>query len=389
MTSRRQVLRLIGGSAAALAAVGAGGAAFVATREPLGAQAPWRDAMAGGFGEPRLDALAWAILAPNPHNRQPWLFELMGDDTIIVHCDSGRLLPHTDPYDRQIVIGFGCMLELLRMAAAEQGYHARITPFPEGEPQPRLDARPIAHVRFEAGAVADPLFANAAARRSNKEVFDTARPVTAGALLAITQACDPRLGVRLVSEPEQVEALRDLTWRAWVREIETPQTYQESIELMRFGRAEIEANPDGIEMPGAMMEVLNRAGFVTRETLANPQHPAYAQGFSIFEPIIRSAMGHVALVSVTNTRADQLDAGRDWVRLNLAATGLGIGLHPLSQALQEFPEMAALYREAHDQIAPEGGTVQMLGRAGYGPRVSPTPRWPLETRIIDHSTART
>jgi hypothetical protein len=372
----------MGGSAVALSAIAAGGTAYVATREPAGAQAPWRYAREGGFGEPRIDALAWAILAPSPHNRQPWLFELVGDDTIIVHCDMERLLPHTDPFGRQIVIGFGCMLELLRMAAAQQGYQARVIAFPEGEPQPRLDDRPIARVRFEPGGVADPLFAQAGARRSNKEVFDTARPVALGTLIEMARQCDPHLRVSLTAEPERIEALRSLTWRAWIREVETRNAYQESIDLMRIGRAEIEASPDGIALPGAMMEVLNRVGFVTRDTLADPHHPAYAQGLSIFEPVIRSAMGYIALVSAANTRHDQLNAGRDWLRLNLAAAGAGIGLHPLSQSLQEFPEMAALHREAHEHIAPQGGTVQMLGRVGYGPRVAPTPRWPVETRII-------
>ena len=382
MASRRQVLRLIGGSAAALAAIGAGGAAFVGTREPVAAQRPWFDAAHGSFGEPRLDALAWAILAPNPHNRQPWLFELAGDDTVIVHCDSDRLLPHTDPFDRQIVIGFGCMLELLRMAAAELGYLARITPFPEGEPQPRLDGRPIAHVRFEPGGVADPLFAHAAARRSNKEMFDASRPVSAEVLLELVRQSAPILQTDLIADPAGVAALRALTWRAMETELTTAHAYQESVELMRIGRSEIEANPDGIALSGAAIELMNRAGIVTRARLSDPGSPAFRQTLTLYERLTHTAMAHIALVSPGNTRAEQIRAGRDWLRLNLAATAPGLGLHPLSQALQEFPEMAAHYDEAYARLAPNGGTVQMLGRLGYGPQAVPTPRWPLETRIV-------
>lgn len=383
MASRRQVLRLIGGSAAVLAAMGAGGAAFVATREPLGAQAPWRDALAGGFGEPRLDALAWAILAPNPHNRQPWLFELVGDDTIIVHCDMGRLLPQTDPFDRQIVIGFGCMLELLGMAAARQGYHARITAFPDGEPQPRLNSTPIARVRFEAGGEADPLFAHAGARRSNKDVFDTARPVGASELAEIVRRAGPALRTEAVADPAGVEALRSLTWRGMETELTTADALHESVVLTRIGRAEIEANPDGIALPGAAMELMSAAGIVTRARISDPGSMAFRQTLAMYEQITYSAMAHIALVSPGNSRADQIRAGRDWLRINLAATELGLGLHPLSQALQEYPEMRALYEEAHARLAPDGGTVQMLGRLGYGPQTAPTPRWPLDTRIVN------
>ena len=110
-----------------------------ARAEPLG---PWRAAPASTATDPRLRAAAWAVLAPNPHNRQPWLMRLDGTDTMTLFCDLDRRLPETDPFDRQILIGLGAFLELFRLALLEQGLDASITPFPEGEPQPRLDARP-------------------------------------------------------------------------------------------------------------------------------------------------------------------------------------------------------------------------------------------------------
>ena len=45
--------------------------------------------------------------------------------------------------------------------------------------------------------------------------------------------------------------------------------------------------------------------------------------------------------------------------------------------------MAGLYAEVHERLAPEGGTVQMLARIGYGPATGPSPRWPLEARIVE------
>jgi hypothetical protein len=68
-------------------------------------------------------------------------------------------------------------------------------------------------------------------------------------------------------------------------------------------------------------------------------------------------------------RADQIAAGLALLRVNLAATGLGLGLHPVSQCLQEFPEMAAAHERAHELLGALGETVQMPGRLGYGPRV--------------------
>jgi hypothetical protein len=60
-----------------------------------------------------------------------------------------------------------------------------------------------------------------------------------------------------------------------------------------------------------------------------------------------------------------------------------VAFQPLSQALQEYPEMAGPYRDLHARLAPTGGTVQMLARIGFGPEVAPSPRWPLEAKILD------
>ena len=164
-TTRRAILMTAGG---AIAVTAAGAASWSLTRAPKAARSPWREA-AEGFGDPRLDALAYAILAPNPHNMQPWRVELESDDAFTLYCDPARLLPETDPPNRQITIGFGCFLELFRQAAAEKGMRAELTYFPEGEPQPTLDTRPIARVTLAGnGGEPDPLFSEALARRTTR-----------------------------------------------------------------------------------------------------------------------------------------------------------------------------------------------------------------------------
>jgi len=189
---RRRFLRIAGTTAVIVAATGGGAAAWLGTRDPASARAPW--AAAGGYPDPMRRALSYAILAPNPHNRQPWLVELKSETEAVPRCDLGRLLPETDPFSRQIVIGLGCFLELLRQAAAEEGLTAEIAPFPDGEPT-QLDGRPVAHIRLVAGGTPDPLFAHVHDRRSNKEPFDTERPVGAETLAALADAAGPGVSV--------------------------------------------------------------------------------------------------------------------------------------------------------------------------------------------------
>jgi len=174
---RRKFLRIAGSSAVILAA---GAIGWGVTRTPTRALAPWAAAGRADYSDPRVRALSYAILAPNPHNRQPWVVDLSVPGEATLYCDLSRLLPATDPFSRQIVIGLGCFVELLRQAAAEDGLRADVTPFPEGEDAAALDSRPIARIRFtqDQSIVPDPLFAQVVHRRSNKEVYDTGRQVS-------------------------------------------------------------------------------------------------------------------------------------------------------------------------------------------------------------------
>ena len=102
----------------------------------------------------------------------------------------------------------------------------------------------------------------------------------------------------------------------------------------------------------------------------------------MYEDMLRATPAYAVLTTPGNERLDQIAAGRRWLRLHLAATTLGVSLHPVSQSLQEYPEMAEHYGAVHNMLAKGGETVQMLGRLGYGLAMSRSPRWPLESRFV-------
>ena len=361
--SRRKALALAGG--AVVAAAGGSTLLFAATRTPDAALAPW--GAASTYDDVRLHAFAHALLAPNPHNLQPWRIELTGTDGAVLRRDAGKGLPETDPLDRQIQIGFGCFLELARMAAAERGVGVTARAWPDGP------GGPVAKISFGGPATPDPLFAAVMDRRSCKTPFDAA-PLADDAASALAAHAD------ILRDPARVAALRDLTWRAWLVEAHTPRTMRESAELMRFGRRAIEASPDGIDMGGPMLEGLWRAGLLTRESVMDPGSAGFAAAERMYGEMLAATPAYAVIVA-GDTPGDRLEVGRRWLRLNLAATAAGVALHPVSQALQEFEEMAEIRAEAHRLLAPGGGTVQILGRIGYAPRPARTPRWPLEAKL--------
>ena len=376
--SRRKTIALIGGGIITAAAATAG---VAITRKPQTALKPW--AIAGTYTEPRRKALSFALLAPNPHNQQPWLVDLSEPNAVVLYVNPEKLLPHTDPMSRQITIGLGAFLEVMRMAAAQDGYRVELAYFPEGSNADALDSRPIARATFtkDSTQAPDPLFAQVLSRRSSKEPYDVARPVPHSVIETLddaTQAVD--FGSTL--DPEDIAFYRDMTRDALVIELTTPHTYKESVDVFRIGHKEVDASPDGIDFSGPLFETLRLTGMFNREGALDPDSIAFKGGLQVTEANCMSAMGFIWLKTKGNSRAEQLDAGRDWVRLNLAATQQGLSMQPMSQPLQEYPEMAKLYSEIHRRLAPDGGTVQMFARIGYGPDLAPSPRWTLEEKIV-------
>lgn len=352
---------------------------WLSTRTPTKVYEPWQQAGLN-YGDPRLDALAFAILAPNPHNRQPWQVHFSGENTVDLYCNLARRLPETDPYDRQILIGLGCFSELFVMAAKKNGYDVNVESFPDGEPSLRLDKRRIARFTLTKGEKKEaPLFQQVFKRRSSKVPYNINKPITPAHLSTLTQHAN----VLGTTNEDQIETLKEITYSSLHIEMSTERTLRESVDLMRIGKDEIEKNPDGIALKGAPLELMNNLGIMTREGMRNPEDSMNKTALSMFKENFDTSMGYLWLTSDNNSRKAQLQAGREYVRLNLLATSLNIGIQPLSQALQEFPEMESKYNDIHNLFAvKQPKRIQMLVRIGYCPQVEPSARWPLETILM-------
>ena len=380
---RRKFLKIAGSTAVIFAASGAGIGAFVSTRTPKAALLPWETA-GSQYSDPMRRALSYAILAPNPHNRQPWMVDLQSNTEAVLNCDLQRLLPDTDPYSRQIVIGLGCFLELFSQAASHNGHRVEISLFPEGEPGEHLNERPIAKLKLVADSEVKPdsLFDHMHDRRTNRNPYDLTRAISQNDLLKITTVANSNVIAHGVVQGDQLENLRHLTRAALRDEILDPQAFQESVDLMRIGRKEIEAHPDGISLGGAFLETLNLVGVLNRKELADPNSSAFQVGLDMVDDQALTAMGFVWINTQGNGRKQQIAAGRSYLRIALRVTSLGLAMQPMSQALQEYAAMQPHYKKIHAMLSNgDEERIQMLARLGYADKIDPSPRWPLETRV--------
>ena len=381
---RRQFIRLVGGGvvAAATASLAACSKAL-----PSEAIAAWN----GPGTEPDLRRwlLGYAILAPHSHNLQSWVVDLSEPDQILLRCDLERLLPETDPYSRQIMMSHGTFLELLDMAARERGYRTEITLFPEGAfGAQQLDDRPVARVRLrpDAAVVRDPLFVQVLKRHTNRSAYDLARPVPAEAWQAMVAAVQPhelRFGFAGVEQPEALAQQRAVAAEAWRIEMVTPRTIMESYQVLRVGADEVARHRDGLTLMDPLVVLLDRVGLFDRS------HPPAADDFATtsqikdFNAKLDSTPGFLWMVSEGNDRVTQVNAGRAFMRVHLAATAQGVVLQPLQQALQEYAEQAQTHAQIRRLLGADapGQTLQMWARVGYAPQVPPAPRRALDAFI--------
>lgn len=369
---RRSFIQCAGGGiviASAATVASSAHASLLSSDMPDEAIVDWRGPSPGG--DPRRWALGYAILAPNPHNRQPWLVDLREENVITLFCDKERLLPHTDPLGRQILIGHGCFLELLSIALAEQGYNAEITEFPlgsTGDTLAGIGSKPIARITLKVGGKKDELFTTILNRHTAKEAFDTAKIVSNETLTKLRHTMkSSALTLGASNDPARVLALRTLALDAAKTEFTTERTMMESMRLIRIGPAEINQHRDGISINSPFVRLGAAVGAVNRTEFPKPGSTTSNQSIARYQKATSTATGFLWLSSAANTRADQLQSGRAYARLQLEATRLGLGVHPLSQALQEFTEMKPHYDQIHRMLLGEAtkDTLQMFCRIGY------------------------
>lgn len=332
--------------------------------------------------------LAHAILSPNAHNPQLWLVDLSVPNEITLFFDLKRQLPETDPYSRQMMLSQGTFLELLHMAR-QRGLRAEIELFPEETYGPTtLDVRPTLRVRLAPDATVQPdsLFAQIFRRRTHRGTYE-ARAPEAGTLQAVTDSVAPHALRVDFAGPDQADCLqqhRAIAMQAWRIEMTTPRTLLESYKVLRIGPAEINEHRDGISVNDPLLRLITGIGLFDRTQASAPDSSAVTGQIDEFNANLATTPAFLSLITQGNDRITQINAGRVYVRAQLAATAQGLSMQPLSQALQEYPEQAEPYAAIHALLdAPQPQqTVQMWTRLGYAPVIGPSPRRGVDAHTL-------
>lgn len=378
--NRRHVIQL-GIGAGLGAALGTGLTACASPQDRLHTAVP-------AHRDPRLRISSYAVLAPSSHNAQPWRLRLVDSDSVELFVDPERLLPCIDPNARQTVMGHGAFVEAAAQSAAALGFRCHVQAFPDGAHEgEELLLHPVARLRFEPmkALTDDGVLKVLRRRQTNKRPYED-RPIEPRHLQVIAASGHQNGTVALTFvDPASRKAIAELCEGAMRVEVASEARNRELSNWFRLGSKERRA-PDGFGLGQSGRTGVERwvaeTFFVSRAGMIPPEGSFAKVAVEQTAEQARSAPAFIALTTAHNSLVDPFEAGRAYLRMHLRATRLGIQMHPLSQATEEYDDMRDVRRALNRLVAPKGHTVQMLLRLGYADPVEYAPRRDVETLMM-------
>jgi hypothetical protein len=314
--------------------------------DPAGeAYAPWSMWNAPEYANTPLALVAAGVLASNPHNTQPWIFRVT-DTQIDILADTRRHLGTFDPYLREMHIGLGCAIENMALAAAPNGYAVEVEPVPGSllDIAGRDGQVRAATLRLRrASTSTDPLHAAIPDRHTDRNPYDTARPLSADALAGVAHDDDIRLW--LFGEGEARDRLGAAIVQATEEIVADKQMIEDSHDWFRDGPDEIAREKSGLALDTAgLSPALLAAAKFLPALPAEQSHGAWLNQTRDTHVPTAPLLGLIAARDRYD-RPQALAAGRLWQRLHLTGAAQGLSMHPLNQPVETIDRERQLGRE--------------------------------------------
>ncbi len=309
--------------------------------------------------EHRLDQDGWHILhyaslAPSGHNSQPWFVRVEKKHQWVVGSDKSRLLSVVDPDNREALLSIGAFIENLVQAANFIGYD--------------VDVEIIGKERFDAD-VARIWLKPGKSKQVSIQRLKNRRTVKTGLLSKEIQAADLKVfqeatGGGLYYFPRESshgKLMAEAAVENFRVQFENESAMAEAAKWTRLSDAETMQYRDGLTTDG--MEIGGFAGWWVRNFMDKED----VTGSTWREKGVEKAMaqasegaGWLVITSDGNRVVDLIDSGRRFQRMALIAREKNIGIHPMTQTLEEAHGQASIRENHESSMIP-----QFMLRVGY------------------------
>lgn len=317
-----------------------------------------------------MKAIAIGINSPSPHNTQSWKFKIIDDYSMYLYIDENRLLPQTDPTQRQIHMGAGCFIETLVVGATGIGYASSVEYFPEGyNDKNDFGKKPVAKITLQKSSNGkDELEAYIVPRHTNRKPY-TGDNITKAEFDALINATgNSHSKISFVEDAEKFEEYKRLLIKAMDVESYNYATHEESRIMTRLSAKEREEKRDGLSMPqvgftGIMIPLAEMTMKGGPEKWHKKKN--VATHMKTFTKAINSTKGFVTFTTSSNEIIDWVKTGRDFVRFSLAQEKYNLYNNPHTQISQEYEIMHPITAELNKlENIVEPSKIQLILRIG-------------------------
>lgn len=347
---------------------------------------PWDKNYAAKYSDPRIRLVAGGLLAASNHNMQPWKINLDKSDPMVLYlyADSARMTKKVDPYARQMMITQGTFLEYAALTGEKEGWHTAISLFPDGAYDEKnlaesMNRKPLAKLTLsKTQAKSDPLYNAIFLPDTNREAYRMEKISSSRVSALESLAGGNGITIKLYQDPANLRKIGGYALQSATIEAGVTRVMDESNAIFRAN--EYQKNQyrygysvEGQGTSGFMKNLLQ--GLLTLFPSLNTGKAASQNFINYTRTSVDNTPAYAMIVTAGNSRVEQIESGMLYSRLVLTGHTLGLVMQPLSQVLEEYPEMNTPYTEFKHAYAPGGGTVQMLFRVG-----EPTKSTPLSMR---------
>lgn len=298
--------------------------------------------------------LQHASLAPSGHNSQPWKVRVESPGLWMVEVDESRKLPAVDPDNRELLLSIGAFVENLSITAGALGLSAEISVIANDR-----NDRTAVQIAFHKDQRTGYPIQRIVSRRTVKH-----RHLPREIRNEDVKALSEPLGDGLFYFPRSsrhAACIRDAAVENYRIQAQRDEAQTELVRWLRLSDQDARLHWDGLSAEG--MEIQGIKGWFVRH-LVKPEaflKESYRQqGVDLMADLARQGAGWFIITSPGQTAVDLIETGRRFERMALLARERGIGIHPMTQILEEKYGIEQLAVHHGSELFP-----QFVLRVGY------------------------
>ena len=306
------------------------------------------------LGDEASAILYYASLAPSGHNAQPWVVKVTSQREWIIGGDPKRRLPAVDPQNRELLLSIGAFVENLAIAASAMGYEAEMEVI--GKTSADED---LVKIALKKGRQGNYPLKRLASRRTVKQGFrpDEIRSEDVKVL------SDPLKG-QLFYYPrgsDHAKCIQDAALETLRLQTYRDEAQKELAGWIRFSNEDARKYRDGLTTES--MDIKGFAGWYVRNFMDRgdvTKESFRKQGVDLAAKQVEQGGGWFIVTSQGASVSDLIETGCKFERMALMAGEKKIGIHPMTQCLEEKQGLEKIASNHSAEVVP-----QFVLRVGY------------------------